>query len=196
VFFDFSQNRLFTPPLAGVLDPTRSGGEIHLGWGRNDGEVMPDSGRARSGMVVDLYRPRIRAQGAWRRGSSGRLEERVRAARVSVQGRNERGRGRWGCAGTCRGRRGAGLALGGDVGAAISACVRAVRAGERLKEGGDGLASGAHQTTTQTREHTIDQGADKVTPQNSERKRCAGQRRQAGPAYQGLEARERGRGWA
>jgi hypothetical protein len=28
------------------------------------------------------------------------------------------------------------LELGGDVGAAISACVRAVRAGERLKEEG------------------------------------------------------------
>jgi hypothetical protein len=35
------------------------------------------------------------------------------------------------------------LELGGDVGAAISACVRAVRAGERLKEEGAGLASGA-----------------------------------------------------
>jgi hypothetical protein len=31
--------------------------------------------------------------------------------------------GRWGYAGTCRGGRGAGLALGGDVGAAILACV-------------------------------------------------------------------------
>jgi hypothetical protein len=29
---------------------------------------------------------------------------------------------------------------------AISACVRAVRAGERLKEEGEGLASGAHGT--------------------------------------------------
>jgi hypothetical protein len=28
------------------------------------------------------------------------------------------------------------LELGGDVGTSISACVRAVRAGERLKEGG------------------------------------------------------------
>jgi hypothetical protein len=41
-----------------------------------------------------------------------------------------------GCAGTCRGGRGAGLELGGDVGAPILACVRAVRAGERLKERG------------------------------------------------------------
>jgi hypothetical protein len=41
-----------------------------------------------------------------------------------------------GCAGTCRGGQGAGLELGGIVGATISACVRAVRAGERLKEGG------------------------------------------------------------
>jgi hypothetical protein len=44
--------------------------------------------------------------------------------------------GRWGCAGTCRGGRGAGLELGGNVGATISSCMRAVRAGERLKEGG------------------------------------------------------------
>jgi hypothetical protein len=38
------------------------------------------------------------------------------------------------------------LELGGDVGAAISACVREVRAGERLKEEGEGLVSGAHGT--------------------------------------------------
>jgi hypothetical protein len=44
--------------------------------------------------------------------------------------------GRWGCAETCRGGRCAGLELGGDVGTVISACVRAVRAGERLKDGG------------------------------------------------------------
>jgi hypothetical protein len=44
------------------------------------------------------------------------------------------------------------LELGGDVGVAISACVRAVCAGERLKEEGEGLVSGAHGTTTQTRE--------------------------------------------
>jgi hypothetical protein len=41
-----------------------------------------------------------------------------------------------GCAGTCRWGQGAGLELGGVVGATISVCVRAVRAGERLKEGG------------------------------------------------------------
>jgi hypothetical protein len=35
------------------------------------------------------------------------------------------------------------LELGGDVGVAISVCVHAVRAGERLKEEGEGLASGA-----------------------------------------------------
>ena len=44
------------------------------------------------------------------------------------------------------------MELGGDVGAAISACMRAVRAGERLKEEGEGLASGAHGTATQMRE--------------------------------------------
>jgi hypothetical protein len=37
------------------------------------------------------------------------------------------------------------LELDGDVDAAISACVCAVRACERLKEG-EGLASGAHGT--------------------------------------------------
>jgi hypothetical protein len=86
--------------------------------------------------AVELYRRRIRAQGAWRRGSSGELEERACAARVSGQRRNEQGRGKWGCAGTCRGGRGAGLELGGDVGATILACVRTVHTGERLKEGG------------------------------------------------------------
>jgi hypothetical protein len=54
---------------------------------------------------------------------------------VSGQRRNERGRG-WGCVGTCRGGQGAGLELGSDVGTTISAFVHAVRAGERLKEGG------------------------------------------------------------
>jgi hypothetical protein len=56
------------------------------------------------------------------------------------------------------------LELGGDVGAAISACVHAIRAGERLKEGGKGLASGARRTEAQTREHTTGQSVDKVTP--------------------------------
>jgi hypothetical protein len=63
----------------------RSGGEIHLGWGRNDGEAGPDGGRARSRTAAELYRRRIRAQGAWQRGSSSELEERARAARVSGQ---------------------------------------------------------------------------------------------------------------
>jgi hypothetical protein len=44
------------------------------------------------------------------------------------------------------------LELGGDVGTTISACVRAVRAGERLKEEGEGLASGTRGTVAQTRE--------------------------------------------
>jgi hypothetical protein len=51
-------------------------------------------------------------------------------------------RGKVGCAGTCRGGQGASLELGGDVGTMISTCVRAVRAGERLKEEGEGLSSG------------------------------------------------------
>jgi hypothetical protein len=48
------------------------------------------------------------------------------------------------------------------VGAAISACVRAVRAGEWLKQGRKRLASGAHGTATQTRERATSQGADKA----------------------------------
>jgi hypothetical protein len=109
-----------------------------------------------------------------RRGP-GDGEEPARAARVS------------GCAGTCRGGQGAGLELGGDVGAAISACVHAVRAGERLKEEGEGLASGAHGTAAQTRERIMGRSADWATPPNSERekeKRRAGRCRQAGPTCQ------------
>jgi hypothetical protein len=53
--------------------------------------------------------------------------------------------------GTCRGGQGAGFELGGDVGTMISACVRAVRAGKRLKEEGEGLASEARETVAQTR---------------------------------------------
>jgi hypothetical protein len=89
------------------------------------------------------------------------------------------------------------LELGGDVGTAISACVRAVRAGERLKEEGEGLASGARGTMAQTSERRSSRSADRATPPNSERekgKRGAGQRRQAGPTCQRPKAR--GRSWA
>jgi hypothetical protein len=161
-----------------------SGGEIHLGWGRDEGETGLDGGRARSRTATELYQRRIRAQGAWRRGSSGELEELARAARVSGQGRNEQGRGEVGCAGTCRGGRGAGLELGGDVGAVISACVRSVRVGERLREG-EGLTSGARGTVAQTHERTIGRSADRATPPNSKReegKRGTVRRRQAGRA--------------
>jgi hypothetical protein len=102
-----------------------------------------------------------------------------------------------GCAGTCRGGQGAGLELGGDVGAAISACVHAVRAGERLKAEGEGLASGARGTVAQTRERITGQSADSATPPNSEKekgKRGVGQRRQAGPTCQRPKARRRS--WA
>jgi hypothetical protein len=49
------------------------------------------------------------------------------------------------------------------VGVAISVCVRAVRAGERLKEEGEGLASGAHGTAAQTRERITGRSADRAT---------------------------------
>jgi hypothetical protein len=63
----------------------KSGGEIHLGWSRDEDEAGCNGGGARSRTVAELYRQRIRAQGAWRRGSSGGLEESARAARVSGQ---------------------------------------------------------------------------------------------------------------
>jgi hypothetical protein len=103
--------------------------------------------------AVELYRQRYQAQGTWRRGSSGELEERARAAQVSGQRQNERGRGEVGCAGTCRGGRCADLELGGDEGAAISACVCAVRAGERLKEGGETGEWGPRGSGTDARAH-------------------------------------------
>jgi hypothetical protein len=71
-----------------------------------------------------------------------------------------------GCAGTCRGGQGAGLELGGDVGVAISACVRAVHAGVRLKEEGEGLASGSRGTMAQTRERITGRSTDRATPPN------------------------------
>jgi hypothetical protein len=82
------------------------------------------------------------------------------------------------------------LELGGDVGAAISACVRAVRAGKQLKEG-EGPSSGAHGTAAQTREHTMGQSVDKMAPQNNERERGRGVR--VGAERQGPLVRDRGR---
>jgi hypothetical protein len=66
------------------------------------------------------------------------------------------------------------LELGGDVGVAISACVRVVHAGERLKARGEGLASGARGTTTQTRERTTGRSTDRATPPNNEREKGKG----------------------
>ena len=54
------------------------------------------------------------------------------------------------------------------MGAAVSACVRAVRAGEWLKQGRKRLASGAHGTATQTRERATSQGADEAAPLDRE----------------------------
>jgi hypothetical protein len=58
----------------------RSGGEIHLGWGENVGEAVPNGGGAQSGTVAELYRWQIRAQKASRQGSFGELEEWVRSS--------------------------------------------------------------------------------------------------------------------
>jgi hypothetical protein len=72
------------------------------------------------------------------------------------------------------------LELGGNVGTTISACVRTVRTGKRLKEEGEGLASGARGTVAQTRERITGRSADRATPPNSERekgKRGASRRR-------------------
>jgi hypothetical protein len=83
------------------------------------------------------------------------------------------------------------------VGVAISVCVRAVRAGEQLKEEGEGLASGARGTATQTCERITGRSADRATPPNSERekgKRGTSRCRQEGPTYQRPKAR--GRSWA
>ena len=84
------------------------------------------------------------------------------------------------------------MELGGNVGLAISACVCAIRAGERLKEGvGKGLASGARGTATQTCEHTTGQSADKVAPQNSKRGR--GREARVGADRRGPSVGDRGR---
>ena len=86
------------------------------------------------------------------------------------------------------------MELGGDVGATISVCVRVVHAGVRLKEEGQGLASGARGTVAQTRERITGRSADRATPPNSERekgKRGVGRCRQAGPTCQRPKARGR-----
>jgi hypothetical protein len=83
--------------------------------------------------------------------------------------------GWWGCGGTCGGDRDAGLALGGNVGAAISACVRVVHASERLKEGRETGKRVPRNSDTDARAHT---GLG---------------RRQGGPTWRQRE-RERARG--
>jgi hypothetical protein len=83
------------------------------------------------------------------------------------------------------GGRDAGLALGGDVDAAISACMRAVRVGERLKEV-KGTGKLGHGTAAQTREHTTSQGTDKATPLDREgegQRASWARRRQDGPTW-------------
>jgi hypothetical protein len=63
----------------------KSGGEIHLGWSRDEDGAGRNGGGARSRTAALLYRRRIRAQGAGRRGSSNGLEEPACAAWVSGQ---------------------------------------------------------------------------------------------------------------
>jgi hypothetical protein len=58
-----------------------------------------------------------------------------------------------GCAGTCRWGQGAGLELGSVVGTTILACMHAVRAGERLKEGGGTGERGPRDSGTDARAH-------------------------------------------
>jgi hypothetical protein len=96
-----------------------------------------------------------------------------------------------GCAGTCRGGQGASLEIGGDV---SSACVRAVRAGERLTEEGEGLVSRARGTATQTRERITGQSADRATPLDSEREKGKrGRGAQVGADRRGPPIRDRRR---
>ena len=83
-----------------------------------------------------------------------------------------------GCAGTYRGGHGAGLELGSDMGAVILSCVRAVRAGERLKEGGGTGERGLRDSGTDARAHDRPK------------------RRQGDPTEQREGEREEGRGSA
>jgi hypothetical protein len=84
-----------------------------------------------------------------------------------------------GCVGTCRGGQGAGLELGGIVGAAISACVCAVHTGEQLNEGGKGTGErGPRDSGTDARAHNRPK------------------RRQGDPTGQREGEREEGRGSA
>jgi hypothetical protein len=113
---------------------------------------------------------------------------------VSGQRRNERDRGEVGVCGDLKRGRGASLELGGDVGTAISACVRAVRAGERLKEGEGTGERGPRDSGTDARPHDRPKRrqGDPTEQGEGERNRGVGERRQAGPACQRPKARGRG----
>jgi hypothetical protein len=79
-----------------------------------------------------------------------------------------------------KGGRDGGFAWRGDVGAAVSACMRTVRAGRWLKEG-EGLAGGARRAVTQACEYATGRGADRAARQSKER----GSERGAGAAPTG-----------
>jgi hypothetical protein len=67
-----------------------------------------------------------------------------------------------------KGGRDGGFAWRGDVGTAVSACMRTVRAGRWLKEG-EGLAGGARRAVTQACECATSRGADRAARQSKER---------------------------
>jgi hypothetical protein len=78
---------------------------------------------------------------------------------------------------------------------AISACVRAVHVGERLKEGGRDWRAGLRDSGTDARAHDRPKRrqGDPTEQREGERKRGTGRRRQAGFDCQGRQARGRGR---
>ena len=92
-----------------------------------------------------------------------------------------------------------GFALGGDVGAMVSACVRAVRVSGRLKEGRGAGKRGPWDNDT-AHKCAMHQGADKVAPLRREGgSACERARRDAdrwGPPISGRGRARGGLSWA
>ena len=91
-----------------------------------------------------------------------------------------------------------GFALGGDVGAMVSACVRAVRVSGRLKEGRGAGKRGLRDNDTAC-ERATGQGTDEAGPlgREGEGERASGARRsQVGPTCQWTGRPRREGGWA